>query len=237
MVEEILSDAGRPSGDSTKVKLAIVAAVDRHRDQSFFFNERTFEFPTVDGQSAYGEADSGFPRGLIHVIGELTLLVAQDSTSPTTLPRIAFEKMQDLRALQAATEAQPEAWSYFNRKIELYPTPDATVHTITGAALVDVGTITKRYNSATSAWEFFQPWEPAVAMTDDYPSAAQDNAWFREGYELIKAYALTVLYGEKLHTQDGRLESARIRYLEALDALQSRGNRLTAPMYIEPMRF
>jgi hypothetical protein len=233
MYQEILSDAGRVSGDAAKVKLAIVAAIDRHRGQSFFFNQREFRFDTIQGRARYGEDVSGYPRGLVSVIGDLTLLVEQDTANPQLLARVATEQLQRARALQASTQSQPEAWGFFDRSIELFPTPDETIHTVTGQGVLNAWGVTKRYDTPTSAFKFYKP--DGGEVGDNYPSGAEVDPWFGEAYELIKAYASYVLYGEKLHSQDGRKEALQMRYLECLDELQTRSNRLEAPQYIEPM--
>lgn len=236
MYNEILSNAGRPSGDAEKVKRCIVDAIDAHRGDGFLFNETaTFTVATVDAQATYGEADSGFPKGVVEIIGDPWLEIGQDSTNLYRLQRVAYPVILQWREADPG-KSQPTYWSWWNKKIELFPTPDATVHNLRASTYSAPGTLFKKYNTGSGAFDFFQP-DGTTAMADSYPASPTVNAWFAEGYQMIRCYAEYLFYAQVIHAQDGRAEAALQAYLQARGALEQRGARLSTPRFIEPMAF
>jgi hypothetical protein len=231
MWREVLLNAGRPESEGDKAKRAIVGAIQQHRDAGFFFNEGSLDVATVDAQSGYGEADSGFPKGLVEIIGELHLEIEQDAENRIELVRKSWPAMREYR-LYNPESGQPLVWSFWNGKVELAPTPDATVHNVVGECIVDVGTLTHAY--AGAAWHYYKP-NTTTDLADDYPTGADVNRWFKEGYQMILAYAEYLVYGGKVHAKDGRSEAALTRYLECRASLETRGSRLSTPKAIEPM--
>jgi hypothetical protein len=233
MGNEILSNTGRPSGDREKVNRCIVDAIDAHRGDGFFFNETTFTVATVDGQSGYGEATSGFPKGLVEFIGDPWLEVAQDSTILYRLQRAPWPTLLQLRE-SSPGKSQPTYWSWWNKLLELWPTPDATVHNLRASCYAAPGTPVKKFNTTTSVFDFFQP-DGVTAMADSYPASPTVNAWFAEGYQMIRCYAEYLFYSQVIHAQNGRAEAALTAYLQSRGALEQRAARLSTPRFIEPM--
>lgn len=230
MYEEILSNAGRPSGDADKAKRAIVDAIDKHAAESFFFQSGEIRFDTVDGQSGYG--DGAGISGLLEVVGPLTLLVEGDATDLFLLPRISPNELLDARAFQAGSEAQPEAWAWLHGRIELFPTPDETIHTVIGNGIFTHGRLTKRHNGTT--YVYFTT-DGVTELTDNYPESVEVNQWFDAGYTMIRSYAEYILYSSQLHAQAGQVERLLTRYLEHYDALKARTDRPAAVKYVVPM--
>jgi len=232
MYQGILANAGRTSGDADKVKRCIVDAIVHHAGEGFFFNEQTtFTVVTVDGQASYGEAASGFPKGVIEIIGDPWLEIGQDDQNLYRLQRTSYPTLLEWREHNPG-KSQPTYWSWWNKKIELFPTPDATVHDLRASCYAAPGTLSYKYNTGTAVFDFFQP-DGTTAMTDAYGAA--NNAWFAEGFAMIQAYAAYLFYATVLHVQDGRAEAALTAYLQARGALEQRGTRLSTPRFIEPM--
>lgn len=234
MYQGILASAGRPAGDADKVKRCIVDAIVHHAGEGFFFNEQaTFSVATVDAQAAYGEATAGFPKGVVEIIGDPWLEIAQSSANLYRLDRIAWPTMLAWREHNTG-KSQPTHWAWWNKKLELFPTPDATVHNLKATCYAAPGTLSYKYNTTTAVFDFFQP-DGVTAMVDGYPVSPAVNAWFAEGFAMIQAYAAYLFYANMIHAQDGRAEAALQTYLQARGALEQRGARLSTPRFIEPM--
>lgn len=251
MYNEILSNASRPSGDTEKIKRCIVDAIDAHRGDGFFFSEFDIHFRTFDGRSGYDETQvdlpgvtvvgtASFPKGIVEVIGELSLELGQDDTAMVQLCRVSWPTMLQLRAASPASgttsagRGQPTHWSWWNKKLEFYPVPDATVNNVRGTVYAAPGTIIKTYTGG--AFAFYKP-GTTTAMADNYPDGVTEfNAWFAEGYQMIRCYAEYLFYSQVIHAQDGRAEASLTSYLQARQALEQRAARLSTPRFIEPMR-
>lgn len=230
MYEEILADAGRPSGDADKAKRAIVDAIDKHAAESFFFNEGAIRFPTVNGQSGYG--DGAGLNGLLQVLGPLTLLVDGEEANQQLLPRMTWGEMVEARVLQAATASQPEAWAWRDGRIELFPTPDEDEHIVVGNGLFQHGRLRRRHNGTSFV---YYTGDGVTELADNYPEGVEVNRWFDEGYVMIRCYAEYVLYSSQLHAQAGQVERLLTRYLEHYETLKARTDRPLAPGFIRPM--
>jgi hypothetical protein len=240
MFEEVLANTGRPNNASevVRAKLAIVSAIKQHVGEGFSFNETSFEFDTVSGQVFYGEADAGVPRGMFELVGALRLYVAGDTSSIVALPR---KSLQEFRGLQVghAGGGQPECFTVWAGRIALFPTPDATVHTIAGDshALDGAGLIISRHDG--TAFKFYKPGTTSFVVgnevVDAYPDpgAGEVNAWFGEGYDMVRCYAEYILYAQVYHAKDRRADAALTRYLEAKSALEQRSTRLAMPRQID----
>lgn len=251
MYNEILSNSGRPSGDVEKIKRCIVDAIDAHQGDGFFFTEADLHFQTFDGRSGYTETQvdlpgttvvgiPSFPKGIVEVIGDLYLEIDQDDTSMTRLNRVSWQLMLQLRGYSPASgitqsgRGQPTHWSFWNKKIELFPMPDATVHNVKGTVYASPGAVIKTYTGG--AFVFYKP-GTTTAMADNYPNTGggESNAWFGEGYQMIRCYAEYLFYSQVIHAQDGRAEASLQSYLQARASLEQRAARLSTPRFIEPM--
>lgn len=246
MVEEILSDTGRPSSDSTRVKLKICDALDAHRNEHFFFNEADFSFTTVINVDSYDTVTGGVPATLTKILGKYLFLDRLGvATDRWRVVRKSREYMDRLRS-GSTPSGQPEVYAWFGSKIELYPKADASGHIVRGRGSFDPGLIIKRFDTAGSAWKFYKPATTSFVIGnevgDDYPNGADVNFWFQTptvqqspGYTLIRWYAEYLLFSGVWQDTTGRGDRALQRYVELRAHIEDQSFNRSAPMEVAPV--
>jgi hypothetical protein len=242
LYNDILRSTNRPPGDADKAKGAIVDAIVKHRSEAFSCQDKDWSFPTIAGTPGYGESTSGFPVGLVEIIGEVSLEIGQSADSVVILPRVTWAQMQALRSIHGTLQGQPYAYSYWNGKIELDPFPD-TVHNVKGQAKVAPFEVLRRWDTASSSFKWYKPLTTSFVigseLTDDYPTGGDLNPYLTDPalYAMIRAYAEYLLYVHVLHAQDDRPDRALQRYLEAYGVVNEQTVRREVPRFVEPFQF
>lgn len=236
IVAGLLTDMGRPPSDSDKVKRCVVNAIRQHADEHFWFNELSFNFTTTINVSAYDEATSGFPKGLVSIQGELLFLdLAGVATQRYPLYRRTQEFIESCRA-GVGYVAQPEQFAYYAKRLELYPTPDTSTHIIRGRAVVDQWSPIVRYES--SVWKFYKPLTTSFVvgneMVDAYPTGGDTNPWLTDADDMIALYAQYLFWSQMAQATDGQDQRAQMAYVAALASHQEKTSALLGPFQIEP---
>lgn len=138
------------------------------RDTYYFNETRDQTFATVADQEWYGEAANAHIPTLV----KIQAVYCEDANDQrVTLKRVAPEEIETL-ADNSAASGEPYCWTYFNRQIRLYPTPDSANYTIR----LQLG-----------------PYR-LTALTE----GSDTSAWLDEAYDLLKARAKYILYKNTL---------------------------------------
>lgn len=234
LIQEVIGRAGggrTSTADTDAVKQAAVSAIARHDSRHFFFNEQRATIATVLSKVTYTTAD-GLPAGIVRFLSPyLEVDPGQVADSRYRIRRVPIAKLDALRMGMTST-SEPEAWSYFDEKVEIYPAPDA-VHDLRLKVVVKPGVPGKSYSGG--AWSFTKP--DGTAMADTYPGAGEANAWFTDplAYEVITNYTEYLLWEGAWHGTQGQGQKALQRYAEFMSELEDRTIKLEEPRYVEPM--
>lgn len=154
---------------NAQIQSAIFSAIRYCERFPYYFNQTRDEtFVTVDGQEFYDATDNARIPTLVRIEAAFS----EDSQGQrTTLIRWRPEQMEQV-ADNSAARGEPYAFTYFARKIRLYPIPGATVYTI-------------RLQ--------LNPYR-LTPITDP----TESNAWTTEAFDMIKARSKYVLYKDIL---------------------------------------
>ena len=167
------------------------------RDVYYFNETRDETFVTVSGQEWYTGADNANIPTLIRV--QEAYCERQDGRR-TRMNRTTPEEIEIL-ADNAASRGEPYAWTYFGRRLRIYPIPDAEPYTIR----LQLGP----YRLAT--------------ITD----ASDSNVWTTEAFDMVKARAKYVLYKDIL--KDATLAAEALNdYNDQHSALKAETSRRNA---------
>lgn len=148
---------------------AINAAVRYCERSTYYFNEsRDITFTTVAGQEWYDEDDAADIATLVRIHEVYCELSGQRRI----LRRATPEEIEHLTD-NSASRGEPYAFTYFGRRLRLYPIPDSTAYTIR----LQVG-----------------PYRLDFDAADDMAN----SAWVTEAFDLIKARAKYILYKDTL---------------------------------------
>lgn len=144
-----------------QIKRAIQTAIRHYERERFFFNENQATFTTSIDQEYYQESDFASAPAIV----EIDSIRITDNSSTYTLIRRDFGYIDSIQSNSSYT-GTPTDYAYYNKKIRLYPIPDA-------ANTVVVSHVTK----------------PATlsATTDT-------NVWMTEGEEMVRLKAKADLY-------------------------------------------
>lgn len=183
---EISDDIDDTTGEyADQIRRAVRAAQRYCERHTFYFNEtRDVTFPTVEGQEWYDENDAAEIPTLVRIVAAYSE-DAQGQRS-TTLRRADPSELETLSDNSAST-GEPSCFAYFGQRIRLYPIPGATSYTIR----LQLG-----------------PYRLATLDSD-----SDTNAWLAEAYDMLKAYALHVLWRDTL-----KQDSDAIKYMAVFNA-------------------
>lgn len=200
MSAAIADDIDDTTGEySAQIQQSVQSAIRYCERFTFYFNQtRDITFQTVPGKQFYDATDNPNIPTLIHINAAWT----EDETGQRSGLMRAMETDIELMSDNSASRGEPYAFTYFERKIRIYPIPDSRIFTI---------------RLQVSPYRLTQ-------VTND----AQSNAWFTEAYDLIKARAKYILAKDTL--KDAIVAAEALNdFNDQLDALQretsSRGSR------------
>lgn len=177
MYEEIENELRRGTGYRAQVKTAIAAAIEHHESKRFAFNEAKLSFTTVADQEYYDDSDDAD----IPYITRFDSVVLSRGTS---WKRELIKKPSDWIDRQLTiTSSDPEHYAYIRSQIRLHPAPSVASDTVT----VD-GVLVLRDSGQTAPNDIVSR-ATAASIADGFT-----NAWFVEGYEMIKHWAKGYLY-------------------------------------------
>lgn len=115
---DCISDLQRPDLADEIVR-AINDAIRNYSSTRFWFNQsRTLTFNTIAGQSAYSSADNS----QIDNIMEIDQILLTDGTTRIELGEMDATEYEFYAG--TGSDAVPQAYSWFNQELRLYPTPD-----------------------------------------------------------------------------------------------------------------
>lgn len=165
-IADQLDDTG--SAYATQIASAILEAIRWCERDTYYFNEtRDITFSTVDGQQWYGASDNANIPTLVRIQaafkevgGQITPLMPE---TPETL-----EVLSD----NSAAEGEPYCYTYFGKRLRLYPVPGATVYTIR----LQLGP----YRLATLS------------------AGSDTNVWTTDAEDMVVAYSKYLLYKNTL---------------------------------------
>ena len=171
LVEAISNDIDDTNGEYTnEIVTALNAAVRYCERNTYYFNEaRDVTFTTVAGQEWYDDDDSADITTLIRI---QDAYCEQSGAQRRRLNRATPEEIE-LLADAGASTGEPYAFTYFGRRLRLYPIPDSASYTIR----LQVG-----------------PYRLNFDATDE----TSTSAWVTEAYDMIKARAKYILFKDTL---------------------------------------
>jgi hypothetical protein len=180
---------------TTQIAYAISDAIAAYTDERWLFNEsRSNTFSTVANQEFYAASDATF-IGTLNKIDYVTILVGDQPYQVIPMRPVDMEHL----STNGTSTGQPSWYAYYDKKIRLYPVPDA-VYTMRVAAAIDV----------------------AAPATDGEAS----NPWMTTAERLIRSRAKLEL---ALHVlKDLELAATMQQAVdEAFDQLKGRTNQIT----------
>lgn len=118
-----------------EITSAIQSAIKHHERRRFYFNQKTFTFPTVAAQEYYAAADAADIATFLEV--QTQYLTSGGIRYPINVT--SFEAIDESQ--NGTVTGRPTNWAFFGQKFRLYPIPDA-VYTVTVAGHYRLATIT-----------------------------------------------------------------------------------------------
>lgn len=205
MIAEILSDTERGAGETAAIRNKIAAAIRHYQPTRFWFNEsRDATFNTVIDQSDYAFGTDITPE--FYTVDGLFL------TEGSNVYALRPADYRELEVLLDAntTSALPVSFAYIDRKLRIYPYPDAVYSVrITGQVKI------------------------AVPTTD----ADADNAWFTEAYDLIMSRAKAEMYVHRWEDPGTLAALMRVAERDAFERLMAATNSKVGTGTIRPTQF
>ena len=170
LVDDIANDIDDTNGEYTsEIITALNAAVRYCERNTYYFNEaRDVTFATVSGQEWYDDDDSADITTLIRIQEAYCELSGQRRLLIRATPE-EIEAYAD----SSASSGEPRLYTYFGRRMRLYPIPDSASYTIR----LQVG-----------------PYRLNFDATDE----TTESAWVTEAYDMIKARAKYILFKDTL---------------------------------------
>lgn len=162
IADEIDDTTGEYSG---QIQNAIFGAIRFCEREPYYFNEtRDVTFPTVSGQDWYDSADEEQIPLLVRIVAAYS---ERSDGSRTEIRRVLPEELEMLSD-NTASRGEPYAFTYFGKRIRLYPIPDTNPYTIR----LQLG-----------------PYRLAPIT-----NSADGNVWTSDAFDMIKARAKYIIY-------------------------------------------
>lgn len=170
LIDAIANDIDDTNDEyATEIIAALNAAVRYCERSTYYFNEaRDVTFTTVAGQEWYDDDDSADITTLVRIQEAYCELSGQRHH----LTRATPEEIE-LLADSSASRGEPRLYTYFGRRLRLYPIPDSAAYTIR----LQVGPYRLDFDAADETTE---------------------SAWVTEAYDMIKARAKYILFKDTL---------------------------------------
>lgn len=190
---------------TSQIAYAITDAIERYQQDRFWFNEsRDVTFPTVASQEYYTSSDNANIPNL-YAIDYVVTTVGSNVHELKQLDPGEIELLSD----NGTQTGEPYAYAYFQKKIRLYPVPNA-VYTIRVAGHVKV----------------------AAPASD----SEADNVWMTDAERLIRSRAKYELAVHVL--KDAEMAVAMTGAVtEAYDLLKGRTNRQVGTGEVATVQF
>jgi hypothetical protein len=204
LIAEILSDTERGAGETSAIRSKIAAAIRHYQPTRFWFNEsRDATFNTVVDQSDYA-----FGTAIVPEFYTVDGLFLTEGTNVYDLRPADYRGMEILLDANT-TSALPVSFAYINRKLRVYPYPDAVYPVrVTGHVKI------------------------AVPAADD----TAGNEWFTEAYDLIMSRAKAELYAHRWEDANQAM-IMRAAEQDAFSRLVSTTNAKVGTGTIRPTQF
>lgn len=201
----IADDIDDTAGEyASQIDAAISAAIRYCERYRFYFNETRDEtFVTVDGREWYDAADNANIPTLVRIHA---LYRENANGERIDLIRAAPETLEWSND-GTFPKGTPSEWTYFNRKIRLFPIPGAEVFTIR----MQLG-----------------PYRLAPLVGPD-----DSNAWLTEAYDMVKARAKYIVWKDTLKEPVLGAEALN-DFNDQFDALKGETSSRTGTGFITP---
>lgn len=188
---------------SQQIQNAIFSAIRLCEREPLYFNEsREITFSTLKGQAWYDEKDN---RNIATASGIRSVFLDRKTGAQTRLKYASPDELE----VSTNEHGEPYSYTYFNRKLCLYPTPDQTYQIRLLLEPIKLAEIT---------------------------SPNQESPWFTEAFDLIKARAKYELYKDIL--KDSVMAQASFNdFTEQLASLKAETSRRTGSNMIKSTVF
>jgi hypothetical protein len=256
LVREVLETANKSTsttGESDRVKRAIIEALELFRARNFLTLEVYWSVTLLNGQKNYAAQPQNplaypyaiTPVNLIAVEGQtIDLDRGGNSLTRWELEHIPIEEF-DIFNRYYNYVSQPDYWAWFDQQLWLYPIPDQTGDIVRGRGVIDAGVPGAAWSG--SAWSYTKPaiglTTDGAAMTDDYPNPAngggtgEQHFWIGDGgYQTLKEYVLYTLFQGVWQGRDGVIAAHKALFDEKMQALVERHSRAQAARQVQPYR-
>lgn len=122
IVSRIADDLNRSDLD-TQIGVALNRAISHYQSERTWFNEATDTFSTTSGQESYTTAD-GLATNILLI--DTVQITDSSSNQFVLLPR-TWDYIRSLQTKPATYTGLPSDWAWYQAKLWLYPTPNATL--------------------------------------------------------------------------------------------------------------
>jgi len=145
IADEVRAASSAASSDiASQIKLAIQSAISSYQNESFYFNEGSFTFQTVNGQEYYTSSDNS------EIPNILSFLDVRITVNNTTYPLTArtFQYIDQIQTNTGYT-GDPVDYCTWAQQIRLYPIP-FTARTVTVSYIKNLTILSA--DTDTNAW-------------------------------------------------------------------------------------
>ena len=204
LIAEILSDTERGTGETAAIRNKIASAIRHYSPTRFWFNEsRDATFNTVIDQSDYA-----FGTDITPEFYTIDGLFMTEGSNVYDLRHADYRSLEILLDANT-TSSLPVSFAYIDRKLRVYPYPDAVYPVrVTGHVKI------------------------AIPSTDDDAG----NEWFTEAYDLIMSRAKAELYAHRWEDPQGAAVM-RMAEQDAFSRLMATTNSKVGTGSIRPTQF
>jgi hypothetical protein len=218
----LMEEADKPNA-TTYANRATVEALRFHKSDHYYFNEGYFELVTTADTYRYK-----LPQDFVRALGDIYYTPAN---SPTAIRRMTPQTMDFVTEYRyvgtdpfhvgdwesGLTSGPPSGYAFYGGELIVHPVPDTSSEKISGRYVRDLWTPEIVYDGTD--WQLYEPWSRTTTLP-----ATFTNAWFQDGFELIRARAMMILQ-QRYYKNGEAAQAALIDNLEAKNRLLQESTR------------
>lgn len=223
--QELLADL-HILASATDVNRKILAAMRFHRDKKLWFSERTFSLSLVAGQSAYTPGN-GPPADMVEIVGRVVWVLI-DGSQNQRLPcvRVTTAEFEDAKRY-GTSQDRPSIWDFYGKQLRFYPIPSSSTDTVEGRYVTDLGVPQVKYDTANSAFTFYDPSGTRLLSPAELDAYTSD--WLEQSgaYHLIRTRTASMLCREVLKDNE-QADALMNHWLEQVASMEEETDARTS---------
>jgi len=224
--------------NSNYVDIAIADAIRHVRAEKFWFNVHSYTLTTVDDVYQYTlPADFLGIRGKVYCTPENSSSSGRFKLQPCTADEIEeiLYDGSDYGSWESTGVAKRYAIDHGNKTFIIAPRPSTGGDTIYFKYTQDLGTPIYTVSAVSSAPPSLGATVTLLGPDGQTLPTSYTNAWFQEGFKLIKERALYELFS-RFHSgteeSSGMAQTALMRFLEELNRMRGETAQQQAPIKV-----